>query len=148
MSFTIVHQTDLNCSAETLWNVLSDLEQYPQWNPFVEYCESTKKPGDPIKMKVRIFPMFAQPQTEVIKENEPLKKFSYCMKPLPLGLLSSYRYHQIDTLDDGTIHYTSSFELKGPFSHIVKALMGGLLKKGFTGMFEGATQRALNMAAK
>jgi ribosome-associated toxin RatA of RatAB toxin-antitoxin module len=148
MALNIEHELQVNASAATVWNVISDLDKYPEWNPFVTKCASTKKPGDPIVMRVRVLPFFAQPQTEFVKENEEGKKFSYGMKPMPLGMLSSYRYHEITAIDENSCTYKSSFTLSGPWSSFVKVLLAGNLRRGFTEMSNAIKERAENLASK
>lgn len=142
MALNIEHELTVNAPASRVWEVISDLDKYPEWNPFVTRCSSSKQPGDPIVMRVRVLPFYAQPQTEIVNENIEGEKFSYNMKPLPMGLLHSYRYHMITPVDDKQCTYKSSFALMGPFSFFVKFLLGGNLRRGFTEMSEAVKARA------
>lgn len=147
MALNIEHEFVVNAPASVVWDVICDLDKYPEWNPFVVHCISSKRPGDPIVMRVRMLPFFALTQTEFVKEYEEGKTFSYSMKPLPRGLMSSYRCHQVTPIDDNRCTYRSRFTISGPLSVIAKGLLAGSLRRGFSGMSESIKARAEKLAA-
>ena len=49
----ITETLDVAAPAATVWRVVTDLDRYPEWNPFVVACRSTLEPGAPIDMRVR-----------------------------------------------------------------------------------------------
>ena len=147
MALDIEHEFMVNAPASVVWDVICDLDKYPEWNPFVVHCVSSKLPGDPIVMRVRMAPFYTLTQTEFVQEYEEGKTFSYSMKPLPRGLMSSHRRHQVTPIDDNRCTYRSSFTIAGPFSVIAKVLLAGSLRRGFTGMSESIKARAEKLAA-
>ena len=141
MSFTIDFNLEIDAKPETVWDVVTDLDKYGEWNKFVVGCESSLTEGSPIRMKVRLLPFFAMPQTETILENEPGRKLSYGMK-IPMGILSSRRGHVIEQDEKGQTIYKSTFELKGLLAPVVKGLLGKRLERGFKDMSYGIQERA------
>ncbi len=146
MSFTIEHVLEVDAPPATVWQVITDLASYGEWNPFVRSCESSLQPGDPIKMKVKLLGP-PQPQEEVILEHVEGKTLAYRMKPFPLGALSSRRSHEIEDLGNGRTRYRSHFQLQGWMMPLVRGLLGGRMQAGFTGMSEGIKSRAEQLAA-
>lgn len=145
MSFVIEHSFDVDASPELVWEVLTDMASYGEWNPFVRECQSTLKPGDTINMVVKIGSMTKR-QVEIISDYKEGEGFTYCMKPAPLGSLSSLRSHRIEKLGEGRSRYHSRFQLDGWMAPMVKGLLGSGLRAGFGGMSEGVRDRAQALA--
>lgn len=145
--FVIEKIVEINASPAQVWEVITDLKRYPEWNPFMRECSTTFKPGAPIDMKVALFAK-PQAQQEIVKEYVEGKLFAYNMKPVPGGTLSSFRSHEVEALPNGRTRYRSYFHLKGWLMPVVRGLLGARLQKGFAGMTQGIQERAEKMAAK
>ncbi len=141
MSFVIDRTIEVNAPAQVVWDVITDLPRYGEWNPFCLAARSTLKPGETIEMTVQLT---AKPQqvVEWMKEFVPGRRFAYSMKPVPLGALSSLRSHDVEPLGDRRARYRSYFELKGWMMPLVRALYGEKLEQGFSGMTEAIGRRA------
>ncbi|MFE3226467.1 SRPBCC family protein [Nocardia sp. NPDC059228] len=142
MAFVIDKSVEIDAPAELVWQVLTDVDKYGEWNPFCLECKTTLEPGSPIDMKVRLVGPKPKQQREFIRSHTPGKEFSYNMKPAPLGLLSSERSHTLTSLEDGRTRYFSHFQLNGPLAPVVAGLLGGALTTGFEGMTDAVKTRA------
>ena len=147
MPFIIDKHLEINAPAEIVWDVITDLPRYGEWNPFMRECSSTFKPGDPIDMKVKIFAR-PQPQREWVLEFVPGKRFAYRMKPVPPGALSSFRSHDVESAGAARTRYRSFFQLSGWLMPVVRGLLGSRLEAGFAGMSEGIRTRAEKLWAE
>jgi hypothetical protein len=139
--FTITLTENIAVPAGVVWDVVTDLGAYPHWNTFVVACESTLNVGAPIIMQVRLGASSPRRQTETILEHRPGELLSYGMRA-PLRLLTSKRQHRLIPVDPETTRYESLFELRGPLSPLVEALLGANLKQGFSDMTQGIARRA------
>ena len=148
MRYVIEHAHSVDAPAERVWEVISDLPSYPEWNPFVVSCRSTLAPGDPIAMRVRIFAQFAQPQREVILEHEPGRWLCYGLAPSRLGALASRRSHEVTPLAAARTRYVSRFALSGWLAPLVKWLLGARLQAGFAAMSAALAARAEALAKR
>ncbi|MFI1916687.1 SRPBCC family protein [Nocardia sp. NPDC020380] len=146
MAIVIDYSVEIEAPAELVWQVLTDVDNYGEWNPFVPECKTTLEPGSPIDMQVRLGGPKPRAQQEFIRTHTPGKEFSYAMKPMPLGLLRSERSHTVTPLGDGRARYDSHFQLEGPLSPVVGGLMGAALRKGFQGMTDGVKERSETLA--
>lgn len=147
MPFVIDKTLDINAPAEVVWEVISDLARYPEWNPFCLECRSTLQPGDPIDMTVKLMAK-PQQQREWMISCEPGTGFSYRMKPVPLGALSSQRSHTIVATGAATARYRSYFHLQGWMKVVVLGLFRGKLEQGFAGMTDAIKARAESLWAQ
>lgn len=133
---------DVRAPAGLLWEVITDLDRYGEWNPFVVACSSSLTVGDPIDMKVQIFESFVQSQRETIFEHEPGERLSYGLAPMPLGALASHRSHEVTSRDATSSRYRSHFLLEGWLSPVTQALLGSKLDRGFRAMTRALVSRA------
>jgi len=142
MAFQIKNAFEVEAPLDRVWEVITDLDRYGEWNPFVPEARSSLKPGESIEMKVRVFESFAQPQTELVTVFEPGQRFCYTMYPLPLGAMRSQRCHSVESLGPERTAYRSDFELAGWLSPLVAVPMGSRLQRGFDAMASALKERA------
>jgi len=136
----IEHRLRIDSPVQTVWEVISHLDRYPEWNPFVVACSSTLAVGDPIRMRVRVLPGLAQPQTERVLEHEPGRRLCYGI--LALGALTSRRSHEVTALTAERTEYVSRFELDGWLAPLASLLLGRRLAAGFESMSLALQARA------
>ncbi|MBH0781385.1 SRPBCC domain-containing protein [Nocardia bovistercoris] len=142
MGYVIAETVYIDAPADLVWQVITDLPRYPEWNPFVIRCESSLTPGDPIDMLVHVAGSAPRRQREWIRSNTRGREFSYTMRPAPLGALRSLRSHTVTPVGDHRTRYESHFELQGWLRHVVAAILGRNLRRGFDGMTAGIQRRA------
>lgn len=125
-----------------VWEVVTDLSAYPAWNPFVVACRSTLAVGEPIWMRVRVLPFWAQPEREQVLAHEG-RMLCYGLPATRLGALESRRFHGLRPLaPGGRTLYESRFALGGWLAPVVRGLLGRQLERGFRTMTEAFRARA------
>jgi hypothetical protein len=142
MPLVIAHDLSVRAPASRVWEVITDVDHYPEWNPFVVQCVSTLAVGDPIAMRARVLPFLAQPQREWILEHEPGRRLCYGIASMPLGALASRRCHEVSAEGSSHARYVSHFELSGWLAPVVAVLLGRSLRRGFTAMSTALVARA------
>jgi len=142
--FVIAETAEIDAPAEIVWQVISDLRRYGEWNPFVVSAESTLVPGEPIEMLVSLAGKI-RPQREWIVSCEPGVGFAYNMTEVPAGM-RSHRSHRIEPIDAGRSLYSSHFHLEGWLRHLVLPLLRHSLQQGFAGMTAGIKSEAERLA--
>jgi len=141
MSFSINHSFKVEAKKSTLWHIITDTEQYKDWNPFVTDCHTSFEVGSPIFLKVQLLPLASISQRETILLFQEGERFDYGIQ-LPLGALTSQRSHQLTQLNNGDVWYRSTFELSGWLSPLVKLLLFKALVNGFESMTHALIRRA------
>ncbi len=131
--------------AAVVWQVIVDLDRYPDWNPFVVACRSTLAVGAPIDMRVRLLPI-AMMQRETIFEHVPGERLCYGLRGGFAGGVESRRCHVVRAAGDATAEYESRFALGGRLAPVVRALLGKRLERGFASMTEALVHRAESLA--
>lgn len=148
MAFEITQVLDIEAPVEVVWEVITDLARYGEWNPFQISVRSTLEPGDPIFMHVQIFDAFTQPQRETIFECIPLQHLSYGLAGLPLGALRSHRAHELEASGEASTRYRSHFELDGWLAPPTRGLLGPRLQAGFEAASLALKERSETLSAE
>lgn len=148
MSREIRFELDVDASAEVVWEVISDLARYAEWNPFVIRATSACEVGAPIRMKVQMFRAFAQSQTETITEFTAPQRICWGLAGGGWSALSSRRCQVVTPVGPSRCRYVSEFQLHGWFAPVVMGLLGGRLQAGFRAMSHAAKRRAEELRCK
>ena len=143
-AFVIDRTIEIDAPLPVVWSVITDMGRYPEWNPFQIECQTSFRAGEPIDMQVQLGKR-VQRQREYVIEYVPDKRFSYRMKPAPLGALHSFRSHEVEALGPGRTRYRSFFKLDGWAKGVVLGLMQEALESGFAGMTAGIQRRAVEL---
>lgn len=146
MPFVIDHTRDIDAPAALVWQVLTDFDDYGQWNPFVPSATCDLRPGGRFAMRVALIPGRLMSQTEFVVTVDAGKGFSYSMKPAPGGLVRSIRDQRVEETSEGRSRYTSHFRIDGALSPVVGATLGRFLRRGFDGHADGLVRRAEQLA--
>ncbi|MDR9380773.1 MAG: SRPBCC domain-containing protein [Natronomonas sp.] len=69
---TVEHEIHIAASPETVWNILTDLESYADWNPFIPNAEGTIERD--ARLRVRVEPpgnrsMTLKPRVKIVEPN-------------------------------------------------------------------------------
>lgn len=148
MSFVLSETVEIEAPSELVWEVITDLASYGEWNPFVVECRSTLEVGASIEMRVQLFKAFAQPQRETIFEHVAGERLCYGLPSMPLGSLASRRRHEVEPISDGRTHYHSHFQLDGWLASVTRAILGRKLERGFASMTQAIKDRAETLRAE
>jgi uncharacterized protein YndB with AHSA1/START domain len=140
------HSVEIAAPAALVWQVITDLDRYPEWNPFVVACRSDLAVGSPIEMRVCGLAPWAVTQREEILAHEPGRRLCYGLRGAFLGGISSTRCHLVSARGPDAARYGSSFALRGALEPIVRGLLGGRLAHGFQAMTTALARRAETLA--
>ena len=142
MAFVLRETLEIEAPVALVWEVITDLPRYPEWNPFVVGVRSSLAVGGPIAMRVRVLPFFAQPQRETVLECLPERRLCYGVTGVPLNALRSLRYHELRPEGPERTHYCSHFELDGWLAPLTRTLLRRRLERGFDTAARALKERA------
>jgi hypothetical protein len=133
-------RTEIHIEAppETVWQVLTDFRQYPDWNPFMPHAEGDIREGATIE--VRIEPPGGRGMTfrPTLRRVEPNRELRWLGRLLLPKLFDGEHIFELHPAEEGT-------------RFIQRENFGGLLVPLLWGTLEGATRRgfeAMNQALK
>ena len=128
----------INASAETVWEIITDAKRYPEWDPGMVRIEGTIAEGEIISSYTKLSPNRAF-KTKVT-EFEPYNRMVW-QGGMPLGLFKSVRVSSIVSGEDGSIQFT----VEEKFSGLLLPLFGKMipdLNPVFADFCKGLKERA------
>ncbi|MFN6088281.1 MAG: SRPBCC family protein [Cyclobacteriaceae bacterium] len=124
----------INATPEKVWAILTDFENYPNWNPFIKLIKGEVKIGN--KIIVKIEPPEAKGMTfkPKILTFETNKELSWLGHLLFAGLFDGKHKFELIDNGDGTTTFRQSEKFKGVLVPLFKKQLDNNTKKGFEEM--------------
>ena len=125
---------------EKVWQVLSNFEQYQQWNPFTPKVELSKVIGAPVYLHVKMRPT----SSKILVQKETLQYWKEG-EQINWGIEDSWyiqtvRVQKLKKLEDNRTEYFTSDTFYGPLKSLVLLLFSSKIQRGFD-----AVAKALKM---
>lgn len=142
----------INAPASIVWDILIDMDKYPEWNPFCVECNSTLEMGAPVEMKLKSYVdggVEFFDNTEFVCAYEPEKLVSWELPHYDAWPYPARRDQIIEKIDDETCSYVSVDAFLGPNGIHVMRFAGPWVKKAFddTAIALKARAEAMHKAA-
>jgi hypothetical protein len=139
-------EIDIDATPETVWQVLTDLEGWAEWNPFI--TSSVGKPEAGEKLINRMEPpggkaMTFKPQVTVVEDGET---FEWLGKLGFSGVFDGRHRFEVEASPTGT-KLTQSESLDGILVRFVRKSLDTQTKSGFEAMNVALKARAESVAA-
>lgn len=140
MKRTIETAVEINASPQKVWGILSDTNDYPDWNPFIRSVDGPLEPGKTVTIILNppdsgVFTFHPVVLTASFPENRWQGKFL-----LP-GLFDGEHYFRVEPVSEQTARFIHGEH----FSGLLVRLMGGPMEKtrrGFEMMNAALKKRA------
>lgn len=120
----------IDSDISTVWNVLVDFENYPNWNPFIKSIHGEKSIGETLTVAIKPPDGNGMTFRPVILKYEPNKEFRWKGKLGITGIFDGEHFFILERINENQTKFIHGEN----FSGILVALMGGALdktKKGF-----------------
>jgi hypothetical protein len=134
MTAKIKTEIAINASPAKVWEILTDFEDYPNWNPFIKSVTGPVRAGNSVT--IRVEPPEASGMTfkPMILAFEPRRELRWLGKLLFTGLFDGE--HKFELLDagNGTSRFIQSEEFKGILVPLFKKQLNNNTKRGFEAM--------------
>ena len=139
MSKQLRSQIDIDATPERVWQVLSDFEPYPQWNPFITSAQGDPRP--PSRLVMRMQPVGARGVTlrPTVLEATPGHRLRWLGRLGIPGIFDAEHSFTITPRDGGGVRLSQDERFKG----VLVPLMARSLDRHTQPAFE-----AMNSALK
>lgn len=125
-------EIEIEASPEIVFDLLTDLQKYPEWNPFTPHVESTLEIGAPVRMKVRLGkgPKLSN-KVEFVTANE--RPICLCWgADIPFRfLIRADRCQTLEALPNGRTRYICTDTISGWLTPLVIRFFGAAMQRGF-----------------
>lgn len=141
MTDVVRAEIEIDCGIEGVWEILRDLERYPEWNPFTPRVESSLQMGDPVHLYVRLRREKLSHRVEYVTAAEPYR-LCWGMKMGANVLLKAERCQILTAIDEHRTRYVSEDHFSGLLTPFVMGLFGGSMQRGFADCASALKKRA------
>lgn len=135
---------EIDASAEEVWGILTDFNQFSQWNPLIRnFIVSSLKEGEKLEISLK-YPGASKSTKLFTKINhfKPNSEFGWTEKILVGGLVESTRKIRVVPLKENTCRVYQGETMKGVFSSMVSNDALAQRKKAFDNMNRALKKRA------
>lgn len=142
-------KVQIEAPASLVWDILVDLDNYPQWNPYTVRVESTLKMGAPVNL---FLPDPTRPGElihviEHLAAFEPAKQLSWELSASDLSPDAARRDQYIEATGDASCTYYTTDLFLGPTAPAVMEQHGPWVKQGFDAVAHSLKKRAEQLYA-
>jgi len=127
----------IHASKETVWQILTDFEHYPEWNPFIKSVSGQVKVGK--RIKIQLQGMSFKPRVLVYNKYSELKWLGHLWLK---GLFDGEHSFYITDNKNGTVTFEQTEKFTGILVNIFSKSLDKDTKKGFEDMNQALKIRA------
>ncbi|PIG90903.1 SRPBCC domain-containing protein [Gloeocapsopsis sp. IPPAS B-1203] len=133
---------EINASASTVWNILTDFDEYPQWNPFIRSASGEVKKG--VRLEVQLQPPGGNIITfrPTVLVAEPEREFRWLGQLFLPGIFNGEHYFQIEPLGSDRIRFIHGEIFSGILVPFLAKSLDTKTKIGFEKMNQTLKARA------
>ena len=140
----VSEKVEIDAPASVVWEVLTDLPRYGEWNPFCPAMESTLEMGAPVKMRLNSYvePGTMVDNVEYVCAFEPERRLSWELPYMEVWPYPARRDQMIEPLGDERCRYHSTDVFYGDNGVHVMRFAGPWVKRAFDDTARALKQRA------
>ena len=141
MDVKIEHRIGVRAPAEVIWDAISDIEAWKDWNPLYPRAKGVLRIGAQLDLDVAIPGQKVRAIRPVILDWVPNDQIHWRLSILG-GLIQSTRYIEIEALTETGCIFSNGELFRGRFAPLVLRRMAKDIRKGFAAMGEAVKTRA------
>ena len=135
-------EIEIDAPAERVFEILTDLDAYSEWNPFTPRVESTLLPGDPVHLHVRLLGRRLSHRVEIVSSNQRPSKLCWGMQMGPRFVLRAERCQTVTPVGGQRTRYVNEDRIHGWLAPVVMAIFGPAMQRGFEQVAVALKKRA------
>jgi hypothetical protein len=124
-------EVEIEAPVERVWEVLTDLASYPEWNPFTQRVESSLELGAPVHLHTRLRRERLAHRVEFVTAIEPPTRLCWGAHIGARFLLTAQRCQVLTPLAGGRTRYVTEDAIRGLLTPLVMAFWGEPMRRGF-----------------
>lgn len=124
----------INALPEKVWAVLTDFENYPNWNPFIKSIQGQVKVGSKITARMEAPETKGMTFKPIVLAFETNKEFRWLGHLLFPGLFDGEHTFELIDNGNGTTMFIQSEKFKGILVPLFKKMLDSNTVKGFEAM--------------
>lgn len=141
MSQSIRTEIIINASKEKVWEVLTDFEKYPQWNPFIIEVQGKAVAGSHLRntMLNGESKMVFKPKVLKVEKN---RYFDWLGSLFVKGLFDGHHQFELEEISSNQVKLKHSENFSGILSGMILKKIGSDTRQNFVRMNQALKQQA------
>ena len=106
-------EIDIHATAERVWQILTDFDAYPDWNPFLVRASGTPRRGE--RLNLRMQPVGGRGMTfrPTVIEASPGRRLRWLGRLLAPGIFDGEHSFTIEAVGEGTVRLIQEERFRG-----------------------------------
>ena len=128
--------------AERVWDILTDFESLPEWNPFMQQASGELEPGQTLEVYLKLpdgAGMKFKPKLVAVEPNRELRWRGRLLMP---GLFDGEHVFELEPTGESSCRFVHREQFRGVLVSPMMAFMGKKTERGFNLMNEALKARA------
>jgi len=139
-------EIDIKASPEKAWKILTDFNNFSQWNPFIHKINGDPKVGTKLKIHLHTSGGKNRTYQPTVTKIEPNRELRWYGKSIIPGFFNGERIFTIDSFETNHVHFVHKEIFTGILVNIIGNSLDKDMYQSFTNMNEALKQRAELMA--
>jgi hypothetical protein len=106
-------QIDIHASSQRVWQILTDLDAYPDWNPFITQSSGSARVGERLTNHMQPVGGRAVTLRPTVLEADPGRRLRWLGRLLVPGILDAEHTFTIEPLGDGQVRLVQRERFSG-----------------------------------
>ncbi len=135
-------EIEIDAPARRVWDVLTDFESLPEWNPFMQRASGELTPGATLEIHLKLpdgMGMTFKPRVLVAEPGRELRWVGSTLFP---GIFDGEHIFEIEPVDGGSCRLVQREQFSGVLVWPMLAMIGGKTRRGFEAMNQALKARA------
>ncbi|MBL0310019.1 MAG: SRPBCC domain-containing protein [Bacteroidetes bacterium] len=138
----LITQIEINASAEEIWNILTDFDKYPEWNPMIRELSGNVIPGETIEVILQQPGGSTMKFAPVVKTFVKNKQFSWKGKLFVSGLFDGEHQFILQRQSENKTIFIHREDFSGMLIPLFGQMIETKTRQGFELMNQKLKERA------
>ena len=135
-------EIEINATTGKVWAILTDLNRFADWNPFIREAAGELRSGS--KLNIRIEPPGSKTMTfkPVVTRVAPEREFRWIGRLIIPGLFDGEHIFEIETSDENSVRFIQREHFRGLLVPLLWRSLESKTRQGFNDMNEALKKEA------
>jgi hypothetical protein len=136
------NEVEIHASAEQVWQLLTDFDRFPQWNPFIHRASGEPRTGAQLEVTTQASGAARTTSRPTVLNVEPNRELRWMERSLIPGLLDVEHIFTIEPLDAEHVRFTQREISTGLLVPLRAQRRNADIRRGFKAMNQALKARA------